>query len=82
MEIEVLKKLQHENLVNFKDMYLTKRNGCDILQVVMEYLNGGALCNMAEQIKLSEKCIAAIVHEVSFIHINIDRVNLLVNLLS
>ena len=65
VEIEVLKKLEHKNLVNFKDLYLTRRNGADILQVVMEFLNGGPLCNMADQLQMPEKHIATIVHEVS-----------------
>ena len=67
MEIQVLKQLSHPNLVNFKDLYLTKLHGADILQVVMELLDGGALCNMVETqgLKLDEEQIAAIMHEVS-----------------
>ena len=67
MEIQVLKKLNHQNLVNFKDLYLTKVNGKNILQVVMELLDGGALCNMVETqgLTLDEEQIAAIMHEVS-----------------
>jgi len=66
MEIQVLKKLNHQNLVNFKDLYLTKVNGKNILQVVMELLDGGALCNMVETqgLTLDEEQIAAIMHEV------------------
>ena len=65
VEIEVLKKLEHKNLVNFRDLYLTRRNGADILQVVMEFLSGGPLYNMADQLQMPEKHIATIVHEVS-----------------
>ena len=78
VEIEVLKKLEHKNLVNFKDLYLKRRNGADILQVVMEFLNGGPLCNMIDQLEMHEKHIATIVHEVSEKRIgsNIKLVNL------
>ena len=67
MEIQVLVNLKHPNLVNFKDLYLTKRNNVNILQIVMELVDGGALCNMMETqgLKLEEEQIAAILHEVS-----------------
>ena len=67
MEIQMLVNLKHPNLVNFKDLYLTKRNNVDILQIVMELVDGGALCNMLETegLKLNEEQIAAILHEVS-----------------
>ena len=57
MEIQVLVNLKHPNLVNFKDLYLAKRNNLNILQVVMELVDGGALCNMMETQGLKKKKI-------------------------
>ena len=76
VEIEVLKKLEHKNLVNFKDLYLKRRNGADILQVVMEFLNGGPLNNMVDQLQMPEKHIATIVHEVSEKNVGSNITNL------
>ena len=52
---------------NFHIEVYAKRNNVDILQIVMELVDGGALCNMLETegLKLNEEQIAAILHEVS-----------------
>ena len=64
--LQVLKNLKHENLVNFEEAFLQTMNdgGRDILYVVMEFLDGGPLNDVAENLILHEKHIAAIVKEV------------------
>ena len=65
--LQVLKNLKHKNLVNFEEAFLQKKNdgGRDTLHVVMEFLDGGPLNDVAENLILHEKHIAAIVKEVS-----------------
>ena len=64
--LQVLKNLKHKNLVNFEEAFLQTKNdgGRDILYVVMEFLDGGPLNDVAENLILHEKHIAAIVKEV------------------
>ena len=57
--LQVLKNLKHKNLVNFEEAFLQKKNdgGRDILYVVMEFLDGGPLNDVAENLILHEKHI-------------------------
>jgi Protein kinase domain len=55
-EIEVMKALKQESIVNYVESYLVKNE----LWVVMEYLEGGALTDVVTETVLSEGQIAGI----------------------
>ena len=59
-EINVMKEVQHPNIVNFLDCYLVK----DSLWVVMEYMEGGMLTDIIDKHKFTEPQIATICLEV------------------
>lgn len=58
-EINILKEIQHKNLVNFVDAYLSN----DHLWIVMELLDGGSLTDVVVEIVLKEGHMAAICRE-------------------
>lgn len=70
MEIKVMKELNHKNLINYIESYFEN----DILWVVMEYLAGGALTNVVENVAMSEEVIATVCLEVlegiNYLHMN------------
>lgn len=57
-EIEVMRELQHENIVNYLDSYLV--NSDRELWVIMEYLEGGALTDVVIETVLNDGQIAGI----------------------
>ena len=57
---QVLKELNHKNLVNFIECFCDNRK----LWVVMEFLAGGALTDIVTKSSLKEPQIAAISKEV------------------
>lgn len=61
-EILVMKDSQHDNIVNFLDLYL---RGTNDLLVIMEYMEGGSLTEVIDnnECKLNEKQIATICNE-------------------
>lgn len=54
MEIKVMKEINHPNLVNYIESYLQGKN----LMVVMEYMSGGQLTDVVEEVAMDEKHIA------------------------
>ena len=60
MEVQVMRELQHKNLVNFLDIFLTPRE----LWVSMEYMNAGALTDVVLYTVLTEKQISVVCREV------------------
>jgi len=73
-EISILKKCQHENIIQYYDSLIVDGN---FLWVVMEYMDGGNLTDVLEQygkIKMNEGHIAYVcfctVKALSYIHDN------------
>lgn len=60
-EIIVMRESQHPNVVNFLEAFLIRNSD---LWVVMEFMEGGALTDVIESNKLSERQIAGICREV------------------
>ncbi|CAL8074568.1 unnamed protein product [Calicophoron daubneyi] len=60
-EIEVMRELQHENIVNYLDSYLLR--GSNELWVVMEYLDGGSLTDVVTETVMDVSLMAAVTRE-------------------
>ncbi|XP_040564141.1 serine/threonine-protein kinase PAK 3 [Lepeophtheirus salmonis] len=60
MEVQVMRKLEHPNLVAFLDLFLTDKE----LWVVMDYMNGGPLTDVVLHTILNEPQMSAISKEV------------------
>jgi len=54
LEIEVMKKLKHQNLVNFVEAYMDR----DELFIAMEYMEGGDLTDLVLTVEVPERVIA------------------------
>ncbi|KAJ3272568.1 Protein kinase [Terramyces sp. JEL0728] len=82
-EINLMKKLSHPNIINFKDAFLVKSDLC----VIMELMDGGTLTEIMEQVQLTEPFIATIckestkglkyLHDCEIIHRDIKSDNIL-----
>jgi len=73
-EIEVMRRLRHDHLVNFVDSFLV--SGDRELWVVMEYLEGGALTDVVVETVLNNGQIAAItkccLEALAFLHSHVS----------
>ncbi|PAA59015.1 hypothetical protein BOX15_Mlig031508g3, partial [Macrostomum lignano] len=72
-EIAVMQKLHHRNIVNYIESYCTNpRTETAELLVVMEYLDGGSLTDVATETMMQESIIAAVAREclqaLAFLH--------------
>lgn len=71
-EIDVMKAIHHENIVNYLECYLLREE--NQLWVVMEYLDGGPLTDVVTETVMSVPVIAAVVKEcvkaLAFLHEN------------
>ncbi|TPP60981.1 Serine/threonine-protein kinase PAK [Fasciola gigantica] len=69
-EIEVMKELRHESIVNYLESYLLRQE--NELWVVMEYLDGGALTEVVTETVMDVPTIAAVTREcvkaLAFLH--------------
>lgn len=69
-EIEVMKELRHESIVNYLESYLLRKE--NELWVVMEYLDGGALTEVVTETVMDVPTIAAVTKEcvkaLAFLH--------------
>ncbi|CAL8074571.1 unnamed protein product [Calicophoron daubneyi] len=69
-EIEVMKELRHDNIVNYLDSFLLKDT--NELWVVMEFLDGGSLTTVVTETVMDVPTMAAVVREcvkaVAYLH--------------
>jgi len=75
-EIEVMRRLRHDHLVNFVDSFLV--NGERDLWVIMEYLEGGALTDVVVETVLNNGQIAGVtkccLEALVYLHDHVSRI--------
>lgn len=82
-EIELMKKLNHENIIKYIDSYRTE----NYLYIVMEHAAGGSLYSLIDQFEIEEKMVAEWIYQMllgleylhgqSVIHNDIKAANIL-----